>query len=97
MPLRSLSALLFAAAFTLAAAPAPAAERLAGPMLKGEALRQAAASMLADIGQASWVRDGQSAHVIYVFFDPNCPFCHKVYQDLRPQVERGEVELRWIP
>jgi thiol:disulfide interchange protein DsbG len=97
MLLRSLSALLLAAAFALAASTAPGAERLAGPMLKGETLRQAAATMLADIGQASWVRDGQSTHVIYVFFDPNCPFCHKVYVDLRPQVERGEVELRWIP
>ncbi len=57
----------------------------------------ASASMLADIQQATWIRDGKSAHVIYVFFDPNCPYCHKIYADLRPQVSRGEVELRWIP
>ena len=52
--------------------------------------------MLADINQATWIRDGKSAHVIYVFFDPNCPYCHKVFEMLRPQVQRGEVELRWV-
>jgi thiol:disulfide interchange protein DsbG len=64
---------------------------------RAEARQKAAASMLADIQQATWIRDGKSAHVIYVFFDPNCPYCHKVYEMLRPQVQRGEVELRWVP
>lgn len=63
---------------------------------KAEARQKAAASMLTDIKQATWIRDGKSAHVIYVFFDPNCPYCHKVYEMLRPQVQRGEVELRWV-
>ena len=54
-------------------------------------------TIFADISQATWIRDGKSAHVIYVFFDPNCPYCHKVYDLLRPQVQRGEVELRWVP
>src|SRR4030065_62609 len=63
---------------------------------KAEARQKVAASMLADINQATWIRDGKSAHVIYVFFDPNCPYCHKVYEMLRPQVQRGEVELRWV-
>jgi thiol:disulfide interchange protein DsbG len=63
---------------------------------KTEARQKAAASMLANIQQATWIRDGKSAHVMYVFFDPNCPYCHKVYEMLRPQVQRGEVELRWV-
>ena len=63
---------------------------------KAEARQKVAASMLADIQQATWIRDGKSAHVIYVFFDPNCPYCHKVYEMLRPHVQRGEVELRWV-
>jgi len=84
------TALLFIATgnFTTAAA-----ENLS----KAEARLTAAAAILADIKQATWIRDGQSAHVIYVFFDPNCPACHKLYETLRTQVERGEVELRWIP
>jgi len=63
---------------------------------KAEARQKAAASMLANIQQATWIRDGKSAHVMYVFFDPNCPYCHKVFEMLRPQVQRGEVELRWV-
>ena len=63
---------------------------------KAEARQKAAASMLANIQQATWIRDGKSAHVMYVFFDPNCPYCHKVFEMMRPQVQRGEVELRWV-
>ncbi|OGI42130.1 MAG: hypothetical protein A2150_07420, partial [Candidatus Muproteobacteria bacterium RBG_16_64_11] len=79
---------------TLSAAGTPtlAAEKITS----AEARQKAAASVLADIQQATWIRDGKSAHVIYVFFDPNCPYCHKVYEMLRPQVQRGAVELRWV-
>jgi thiol:disulfide interchange protein DsbG len=79
--------LITAGTLTAAAAENPA---------KAEARQQAAASMLADIKQATWIRDGKSAHVMYVFFDPNCPYCHKIFDMLRPQVQRGEVELRWV-
>jgi len=79
------------------AVPAVSAERLTTPLLRGEAMARAADSMLADIKQATWIRDGKSSHVIYVFFDANCPYCRRVYENLRPQVEFGEVELRWIP
>lgn len=91
----ALAAALFA--MTVAAGNSAAADRLTGPLLKGDALLKAAESMLADIQQASWVRDGNSKHVIYVYFDPNCPYCRRVYDDLRTQVEFGDVELRWIP
>jgi thiol:disulfide interchange protein DsbG len=77
--------------------PAQSAERLSTPLKEGSALARAADSMLTDIRQATWIRDGKSAHVMYVFFDPNCPYCRRVYENLRPQVEFGEVELRWIP
>ncbi len=63
---------------------------------KAEARQVALASVFADARQAAWIRDGKSVHVIYVFFDPNCPYCHKVFEMLRPQVQRGEVELRWV-
>jgi thiol:disulfide interchange protein DsbG len=90
---------IFALCCFLAAATLPSfsADRLTGPTKRGATLAQAATSMLADMGQASWIRDGKSPHVIYVFFDPNCPYCHRVYESLRPQVQRAEVELRWIP
>lgn len=77
--------------------PAASAERLRGPMPQGEALARTAAAMLADVRQTTWIRDGRSKRVLYVFFDPNCPYCRKVYEGLRAPVELGEVELRWIP
>jgi len=73
-----------------------ALERAKGPPLKGEALQRAAESMWRDLDQATWIRDGRSRQVLYVFFDPNCPYCQRVYRQARPRVEAGAVELRWI-
>ena len=56
-----------------------------------------AATILSDIGQATWIAEGKGPHVVYIFFDPNCPACNQLYHSLRPWVERGDVELRWIP
>jgi thiol:disulfide interchange protein DsbG len=94
---RSLFLVVLAAALGLLPALATPADRSPGPALRGESLTPAAGSILADIGQASWIRDGRSQHVLYVFFDPNCPYCHRVYEGLRAQVDFGEVELRWVP
>ena len=95
MPWHSTQIVLFTALFTLGIS-AQAAEKPDAAAARAEVRHKAAASVLADMKQASWIRDGKSAHVIYVFFDPNCPYCHKVYEMLRPHVQRGEVELRWV-
>lgn len=94
---RLLAAVQLVVVLTLVHLPAFSAERLRGPALGGEALGQAAETILRDIGEATWIRDGQSKKIMYVFFDPNCPYCRRVYEGLRTQVEFGEVELRWIP
>ncbi len=59
--------------------------------------QQIAASILNDAGSAAWVAEGQSAHVIYIFFDPNCPYCHILYDSMRPWVQHNQIQLRWIP
>ncbi|MHB8453883.1 MAG: thioredoxin fold domain-containing protein [Acidiferrobacterales bacterium] len=59
--------------------------------------QQVAASILKDAGSAAWVAEGQSTHVIYIFFDPNCPYCHVLYDSMRPWVEHNQIQLRWIP
>jgi thiol:disulfide interchange protein DsbG len=58
--------------------------------------QQIAESMLKDIGQATWIQDGKGPHVVYVFFDPNCPYCHKLYVNSRKWVKDGKVQLRWV-
>jgi thiol:disulfide interchange protein DsbG len=85
----------FVTVFLLIAAGSHTAAAAENPS-KAEARQKAATAMLADIKLATWIRDGKSVHVMYVFFDPNCPYCHKVFEMLRPSVQRGDVELRWI-
>ena len=60
-------------------------------------MQQLAESLLTDIGQASWIAEGKGPHVVYIFFDPNCPYCHRLYETARPWVKQGKLELRWIP
>jgi thiol:disulfide interchange protein DsbG len=52
----------------------------------------------AQLERSRWVLDGSSKapRVVYVFTDPNCPFCNKFWGDSRPWVESGKVQLRHI-
>jgi thiol:disulfide interchange protein DsbG len=56
-----------------------------------------AEKMLTNIDQATWIEEGKSAHIIYVFFDPNCPYCHRIYTNTRDWVKHNKVQMRWIP
>lgn len=58
--------------------------------------RQAAWPKLAE---SNWVADGKddAPRKVYMFTDPNCPYCHKFYEIARPWVEAGKVQLRHIP
>ncbi|QKN82806.1 thiol:disulfide interchange protein DsbG [Scandinavium goeteborgense] len=48
--------------------------------------------------QASWILDGKKTapRVIYVFADPFCPYCKQFWQQARPWVESGKVQLRTL-
>ena len=45
-----------------------------------------------------WVADGsaKAPRVVYMFTDPNCPYCNKLWADARPWVEAGKVQLRHV-
>lgn len=47
---------------------------------------------------STWIQDGKTdaPRIVYVFSDPNCPYCHKFWQSARPWVESGKVQLRHI-
>ena len=47
---------------------------------------------------STWIGDGsaKAPRVVYVFTDPNCPYCRKFWADARPWVEAGKVQLRHI-
>lgn len=45
-----------------------------------------------------WIGDGNSEApiTVYEFVDPNCPYCHKFYEQSRPWVKNDQVEIRHI-
>jgi thiol:disulfide interchange protein DsbG len=58
---------------------------------------QLADAMLQQMGRTTAVTLGRGPRVVDVFFDPNCPYCHELYDDLRPWVGKQGLQLRWIP
>lgn len=68
-----------------------------------ERLQRAVASPMGDgiwrrLGEARWIADGseRAPRIVYVFTDPNCPFCAKLWADARPWVDAGKAQLRHI-
>ena len=45
-----------------------------------------------------WIADGQdkAPRTVYVFTDPNCPYCNKLWVDARPWIDSGKVQLRHV-
>lgn len=39
----------------------------------------------------------EGAPELYVFTDPNCPYCAKFFEMSRSYVEQGKVQIHWIP
>lgn len=76
---------------------------------KGENLTQAytekyvnaelAKSALSDASKSVFFTDGSNSapHKAYIIIDPNCIFCHKLYEELFPEIASGNVQVRWIP
>ena len=48
--------------------------------------------------KSTWIADGSNnaSRVIYTFTDPNCPYCNKFWNDARPWVKSGKVQLRHV-
>jgi thiol:disulfide interchange protein DsbG len=74
-----------------------------GKNLTREALDKAvrapmAAGMWKQLEASHWISDGQAKapRTVYVFTDPNCPYCNKFWSDARPWVDSGKVVLRHV-
>ncbi|MDA8092452.1 MAG: thioredoxin fold domain-containing protein [Betaproteobacteria bacterium] len=47
---------------------------------------------------AGFVAEGRGARVVYIFFDPNCPYCDVLYAELRRFVgAKSPYQFRWVP
>ncbi|WP_043527479.1 thiol:disulfide interchange protein DsbG [Litchfieldella xinjiangensis] len=51
-----------------------------------------------DLGNSHWIRDGDTdaPRIVYTFTDPNCAYCRQFWEQTRPWVEAGKVQLRHI-
>jgi len=51
-----------------------------------------------ELEHSEWIAEGDAGaeHVLYAFMDPSCPFCHMFWTQVRPWVESGKVQLRYI-
>ncbi len=83
---------------------------LAGSLFdaKGQDLSQApldrlvyeplAQQMWSRLQATTWIADGdpKAPRILYVFSDPNCPYCNLFWNQSRPWVDAGKVQLRHV-
>lgn len=55
-----------------------------------------AVSLLNDVSKATQITEGTGPKTLYILFDPNCPYCHLLFEELRPYVKQGAVTIHWI-
>ncbi len=55
-------------------------------------------SAWARLGKATWIAEGpaDAKRIVYVFTDTECPFCHKLWQAIQPDLRQGHVQVRYI-
>lgn len=58
-----------------------------------------AANSYAEAQHMYYFSDGsnKAPHKAYIIIDPNCIFCHKLYTAIIPLIDKGQVQVRWIP
>ena len=50
--------------------------------------------------QAHSIQSGSGQHTVYVFIDPNCPYCHELFQTVRKarsKLNHLGVHIAWVP
>ncbi|AZD17062.1 thiol:disulfide interchange protein DsbG [Pseudomonas chlororaphis] len=57
-----------------------------------------AKAVWAKMEKSHWIADGKAdaPRVVYLFSDPNCPYCNMFWEQARPWVNAGKVQLRHI-
>ncbi|EIQ9367543.1 thiol:disulfide interchange protein DsbG [Salmonella enterica] len=73
-------------------------ENLSNALIEKEIYAPAGHEMWQKMEKASWILDGKkdAPVVLYVFADPFCPYCKQFWQQARPWVESGKVQLRTL-
>ncbi|EPQ7635443.1 thiol:disulfide interchange protein DsbG [Escherichia albertii] len=73
-------------------------ENLSNTLIEKEIYAPAGREMWQRMEQSHWLLDGKkdAPVVVYVFADPFCPYCKQFWQQARPWVESGKVQLRTL-
>lgn len=73
-------------------------ENLSNTLIEKEIYAPAGREMWQRMEKASWILDGKkdAPVIVYVFADPFCPYCKQFWQQARPWVESGKVQLRTL-
>lgn len=73
-------------------------ENLSNALIEKEIYAPAGREMWQRMEKASWILDGKkdAPVIVYVFADPFCPYCKQFWQQARPWVESGNVQLRTL-
>lgn len=76
----------------------PTGEDVSKPVLDRLVSKPMTAKTWQQLEGSAWIADGsaKAPRVVYVFTDPNCPYCQKFWKDARPWVDSGKVQLRHI-
>ena len=45
----------------------------------------------------TYIQDGHAGPIIYDFQDPNCPYCHVMYEHEAPLIRAGQLTVRYVP
>lgn len=43
------------------------------------------------------IMDGTKGPLVYALFDPDCIFCHKLWQETRAPIAAGKLRIAWLP
>ncbi|QBX80773.1 thiol:disulfide interchange protein DsbG [Citrobacter tructae] len=73
-------------------------ENLSNALIEKEIYAPAGREMWQRMEKAPWILDGKkdAPVIVYVFADPFCPYCKQFWQQARPWVDSGKVQLRTL-
>lgn len=73
-------------------------EDLTGAVIEEKVSRPQSKVMWNKLKDSAWIADGSDSaeKFVYVFTDPNCPYCKRLWNDARPWVDAGKIQLRHV-
>ncbi|MFT0211469.1 thiol:disulfide interchange protein DsbG [Pseudomonas sp. F1_0610] len=74
------------------------AEDLTGPILQEKVSRPQGEAFWKELETTNWIKEGsdKADKIVYVFTDPNCPYCKRFWNSAQPWVTAGKVQLRHV-